>query len=182
MQQCAGNHEVAPQAVGVGQEHRHFHDLQDVLEQSAAVGVVHLTRRRPHTKLVAVSGHDRLEKATDVRVLDAGNPLRQLLPHLVDRAGRGRDAVLFPKAQRGIARNHAADLVDDQFGATVEDVALALHGDELAGLELLARLVDILEDLGVDVPGTVLKDEHEERARSAGTALLARAEEVTGTG
>ena len=76
--------------------------------------------------------------------------------------------------------NDTPDLVEHELDALVERVAVALHGDELAGLELLGRRLDVLEHLGLNLPRDVLEQQGEERAAAPDTSLLAGAQEIPG--
>ena len=65
----------------------------------------------------------------------------------------------------------------------IEEVAAALHRDELAGVELRVELLDVLEDLGADFAGDVLQEQLQEVAAVApGAPILARAQEEAGAG
>ena len=146
---------------------RDLDDLEDVLEQAAPIGVMDLPRRRPDAQPSACRRRRcaRAARAAAGRSTDCDAVL-QLAPHLVDRPRRRPDAVFFAKPARGVVGNDAADLVEHQLELLVERVAAALHGDELAGVELLVGGVDVAENLGAEsrprCPG----------ARSRGTGRL----------
>ncbi len=113
-------------------------------------------------------------------MLDAREPVAELLPHLVDVARRGRNTVFLAKPARGVVWNDAPDLVEYELDALVERVAVALHGDELAGLELLGGRLDVLEYLGRNFTRDVLEQQGEKWTAAADTTLLAGAQKKPG--
>jgi len=182
VEQRAGNQQVATQSVAVGEHPDDLHDLEDVFEQAAPVGVMHLPAGRPDPQPLAVATDDVDEQGPQWNRLDGGQPRLELAPHLVDRTGRGRDAVLGPEPEGLVAGNHPPDPLDDQLDPLVEEIATPLDGHELADLELPAGLVGVLEDLRIDLAGDVLEAQYEVRARAAGAPLLAGAQEEAGAG
>jgi hypothetical protein len=82
----------------------------------------------------------------------------------------------------GIVRNDAPNLVDDEFEPLIEQVALALDGDELADIELWIQIVDVLEDLRVDLARHILELEDQEGASSAGSPIFSSTQEEAGAG
>ena len=104
----------------------------------------------------------------------------QFLPHLVERAWRTRNALLFPETLQRIPLGvHAPDLVDHQLQPLVEQVSARLNLDELAGVKLVLQLIHVLKHLGFDLAGDVLQHQRQVVAALAGAQFLPRAQEVT---
>ena len=176
VEQRTGDHEVAFGLVGVGEKNRDVHDLQDVLEQAAPVRMMDLTGGRPDAQAVRVFAHDRRDEFANGRIGHAGDARFEFGPHFVDGPRGARNAVFFAKSELGVFGNDAPDLVDHEFEALVEEVALPLHGHELADVELRVGRLDVLKYLRADLARHVLEEQHEKRAAAAGPAVLARAQ------
>ena len=183
VQQRPGDEEVAIAPGKSRRAGRPFHDLEDVLEQAAAIRVMHLARGRPDAEPLGIGVDHPREQRSQRRPLDAGDAALQLLPHLVHGPRGGWDAVLAAETAVGILGNDAANLVENELEPLIEEVAPRLHRDELAGVELRVVEIDVLKDLGPHFPGDVLEEQRQEdTAVAPGAPLFARAQEEAGAG
>jgi hypothetical protein len=94
------------------------------------------------------------------RVAEARDHLLQLGPHLVERTRRARHELVLaealPPILRAGAEHHTANALDDELQPAVEALGAALHLDELAGVELVAESVDVVQDTPDDLARGVL--------------------------
>ena len=184
VQQRAGDEQIAVRLVHRGEMIDHFHDLEDVLEQSAAIGVMHLARGGPDAEPLGVRVDDPRKQRAQRRPVDAGDSSPVARCH-ISSTGRGAHGMQssLPESAFRVLGNDAADLVENELEALIEEIAPRLHRDELAGVELRVVEIDVLKDLGPHLAGDVLEDERQEHAAAAsGAPFLACAQEEAGAG
>ena len=137
-----------------------------------------ILRGRPLSSSVLVIGDDAIEQDADV----AGRePIRRCAvssrPHLVDGARRRQHAVFFAEALQAILIGiDAAHVRDHQLLLALERRGAGFDAHELARLELLFEALDVVEELGGDLPGRVLQREQQELAAANRPELLVGAE------
>ncbi len=126
--------------------------LQDVLEQTAAVGVMHRQRRRPHAQPVAMLCDDgSSSRRRTSRFGHARDQRLQLPPHLLERPRRRLHAVRFGETVRAILFGiDSTDVLDDQLQPLIVTIRPRLDPHELAGVELLRRPIDAFENAARD--------------------------------
>ncbi len=132
-----------------------------MLEKAPAVSVVHRPRGRPDSQLVFVCGDETGHQRPKGQVANARKELLELLPHLVDGARSRLDEIVFAKSFAPILRigagHDAADAVDLELAASVEQNQPSLRLDELAGVELVFQAVDVIKDTGNELARGVLQ-------------------------
>src|SRR6185436_11697198 len=99
--------------------------------------------------------------------------------HLVERTRRAWHELVFSEALPPILRvgaeHHRANVLDDELQPAVEALGAALHLDELAGVELVAESLDVVQDTPDDLARGVLQ-----RQRDV-VAAASRADGLLGT-
>ena len=121
-------------------------DAEAVLEQSVAIGLVVVLRRRrlaiAGPQLRALAEHP-LQQQPQVRLLDRGDQLANLALHLLDRAHRAVEQIVERKSS-GLGRLQATQ-VDLRAEARMDRVAAA-HAHRRAGAGQLLDLRELLPD------------------------------------
>ena len=183
VQNRAGDKQIVVGVIRRGEELHALDDLEDVFEQTAAIGVVHRLRCGPDAQPIAIHGHHTCHQFVDEWRLDGADVSLQLLPHLVERSGRTGNAVFLTEPVECVAQCvHTTDFVEHQFEFLVEEIAARLDLDELARLKFLAHGVHVLKHLGFDFAGGVLQDDREIRAALARAHFLACAQKKSPAG
>ena len=126
-----------------------------------------------------VIGDDSIEEHADVRIADRLDVGQQLRPHLVDRARRRQHAVFFAKALQTVLRRIDAPHVRHrQLQLSLKDRAVTFDAHELAGLELVAESLDVVDQLCGNLAGGILQGEQQDLAVAHRPQLAYGAEKV----
>ena len=164
VKECASQDEVHIRAVRRREETHRVGNLEDVLQESATVGVVHRHCGRPHTKPLFTCVQHPVEQRPHERVGYARQERLQLLPHLLDWPRRATHAVFLAEPRVRVAGQHAPDRLNHELQPPLMDLATPLHPYELAGIELVLQLVDIVEDAAEELARGVLQRHRHELA------------------
>ena len=177
----ADHDEVGVGAVEPRERAARFRHLQDVLEEAAPIRVVDGAGCRPDAQARLVGAHQILGKRAHVRVAEARDHLLQLGPHLVERTRRARHELVLAEALAPILRagaeHHTANALDDELQPAVEALGAALHLHELAGVELVAESLDVVQDTPDDLARGVLQRQRDVVAAASRADGLLGAEE-----
>lgn len=175
-QVCAGAVQSREHAAGLGHG-------KDVLEESAAIRVVDDAGGRPALQRDLVFRNDPCQQCLQMGVLHGRNDLLELPPHLVDGTWRRRHEGVFSEAVAAVlrvgARHHWTDGLDQKLQPSVVEVGATLHLHELAGLELLAQPVDVVEHTRDDLAGGVGQRQRQVVTATSGPHRFVRAQEET---
>ena len=158
-----------------------LHDLQDVLEQAAAIGVMHLPRGRPDPQsspCLATIAREQLRGACGS--LDARDAARRAPPTSRRPAAATGMQSSSRKPFRASSGIDATDLVEDELEPLVEEIALAPARRRTRRRRTGRRLSTswkTLASISPRRPGAAAR----EMARRARSAFLAGAQEKAGT-